>query len=162
MSSEGREWLSGLEGGYRLEAYACPAGVPTISAGVTRYHAGKNGRVKLGDKLASFDEARALFARVLKVYEAAVDALTRDDLFQHEFDALTSFAYNVGPKALETSTLVRQVNGRYDPDHVARQFARWVYCDGELLDGLVLRRKAESECYCGNGYLSYDDVKEAA
>lgn len=160
MSAEGVEWLAELEGGYRLEAYLCPAGVWTISAGVTMYQPKR--RVKQGDKLASVDEAKSLFARTLKTYEHAVDALTRDDLKPHEFDALTSFVYNVGPQAAANSTLFRLVNLAASGEAVEAQFKRWIYSNGEALRGLVLRRRAEAACFAGDGYLGYDDVREAA
>lgn len=162
MSDAGRDWLAGLEGGYRLEAYLCPAGVWTISAGVTRYHSGKTGRVQKGDKFLFVDEAKALFSRVLKTYEAGVDGLTRDDLAQHEFDALVSFAYNVGVQAFANSTLVTLVNTRVGLESIGRQFARWVYADGVRVRGLALRRAAEAMCYATGKYPSYGDVEEVA
>jgi len=160
MSERGREWLARLEGGHRLKAYLCPAGVWTIGAGIARYSSAKGARVKPGDTLASREEAEALFARVLKSYESGVDALTRDDLAQYEFDALVSFAYNVGVQALASSTLIRRVNERAEQEEIARQFARWVYADGEVLQGLVLRRRAEAYCYAGKGYFAYDEIRK--
>jgi lysozyme len=163
VSPEGLDWIAALEGGYRLEAYLCPAGVWTISAGVTRYLAGH--RVKQRDRLIDEAEAKKLFAGALRHYERGVDALTRDDLAQHEFDALVSFAYNVGVEVLARSTLVRRVNARAAVAEIRRQLLRWRYADVdpdrpglEEVRGLLLRRLAEAEVYAGNGYLTQDDV----
>ena len=63
-------------------------------------------------------------------------------LTQHQFDALVSFAYNVGVNALRTSTLRRKLNaGLYD--EAADQFLRWNRGGGRVLAGLTRRRKAE-------------------
>lgn len=67
---------------------------------------------------------------------------------QNEFDALTSFAYNVGLGALEKSTLLK-LHRAGDKIGAAGPFARWTKAGGRELTGLVRRRAAETEMYRG-------------
>lgn len=74
----------------------------------------------------------------------AVDAVRSNvtvPLSQAQFDALVSFAYNVGAGAFARSTLVRRLN-RYDPE-ASTEFDRWVYASGQVNAGLVARRASE-------------------
>jgi lysozyme len=167
MSERGRDWLAQLEGGYRLKAYLCPAGVWTISAGVTRYSDASNARVKKGDVLADRDSAVKLFGRSLLKYETGVDGLTRDDLVQHQFDALVSFAFNLGLGALATSTLIKVVNKRGTDPEVRQQLLRWRFADTdpnhaglEEVEGLRLRREAEALVYARGPYLDTRGVAD--
>lgn len=157
MSDLGRDWLAQLEGGYQLKAYLCPANVWTISAGVTRYPGGA--RVKMGDILATENEGRRLFGAALQSFEDGVDALTRDDLTQQEFDALGSFAFNLGLRACEQSTLFRFVNLRVAGPEIERQFLRWRWADTdahhpglEESPGLLLRRECEAQLFVSGIY----------
>lgn len=72
-------------------------------------------------------------------------ALTRR-LRTNQFDALSSFAFNVGVGACTRSTLFRYVNaGRHG--EVPAQFARWVYAGGKPIAGLKARRAREAKLY---------------
>jgi lysozyme len=67
-------------------------------------------------------------------------------LNQNQFDALTSFAYNVGAEAFANSTLLRELNaGNYDA--VPGQMNRWVNSEGRRVQGLVNRRAAEGALF---------------
>lgn len=128
-----------------LKAYLCPAGVPSIGFGNTYYEDGR--RVKLTDPPITRERAEALFLRTLSYFEKEVDGLTRDDLTQNQFDALVSFAYNVGVDALKRSTLIKKVNARAPYKDIQAQFLRWTRANGKIMAGLVARRKAEAELY---------------
>lgn len=65
---------------------------------------------------------------------------------QSEFDALVSFAYNVGLGALEKSTLLKKHRAG-DKDGAAAEFARWDKAGGRVLKGLTRRRAAEAGLY---------------
>ncbi len=69
-------------------------------------------------------------------------------LTQGQWDALSSFVYNLGPGALEKSTLLRLLNAG-DYSGAAAQFDRWVYASGKKLSGLVKRRAAERALFEG-------------
>jgi len=150
MSRRGRLWLVELEGGHRLAAYRDIAGVWTIGAGLTRYSSGV--RVKEGDHFASVGQAQRAFDDYLLRFELDVDAMTRDDLLQHEFDALVSFCWNLGPDNLRRSTLLRRVNEKAPAPAIADQFAAWHFADGHSVPGLITRRLREIEVYEGGEY----------
>jgi lysozyme len=82
-------------------------------------------------------------------YQAAVNACVEVPLNQHQFDALVSFAYNVGTNAFATSTLVRKLNRR-QYQSVLGELMRWT--NGGL-PGLVTRRRAEGELFRDGTYL---------
>ena len=71
----------------------------------------------------------------------------RDDE-RDRFDALGSFAFNLGAGAPWRSTLRRKVN-REEHDAVPAEFRRWVWAGGRKLKGLIRRRKAEAALYAG-------------
>lgn len=124
--------------GCRLHAYADSAGVPTIGWGHTR-------GVKLGDR-CSQEQADMWLTQDLEDAGAAVASLVKVPLTQGQFDALTSFVFNLGARRLAESTLLILLNKR-DYHGAAAQFARWVHSDGKVLDGLVRRRAAEAKLF---------------
>jgi lysozyme len=67
-------------------------------------------------------------------------------LTQGQFDALSSFTFNLGARRLAESTLLTLLN-KGDYHGAAAQFARWVRADGKILDGLVRRRAAEAKLF---------------
>lgn len=71
-----------------LTAYKCPAGVWTIGYGHT---AG----VKQGQRITAA-QAESYLRSDLEKYEKKVDKYSRYGWNQNEFDALVSFAYNIG------------------------------------------------------------------
>lgn len=130
--------------GFSTTPYRCPAGVPTIGYGSTRYVDGR--AVKLSDPSITQVQADEIMLMTLKHYEAAVTRYVQVDINQNQFDALVDFAYNVGAKALLTSTLLRRLNAG-ETKLAAAQFGRWVHGGGEVLLGLVKRRAAEHELF---------------
>lgn len=130
--------------GFRPKPYLCPAGVPTIGYGSTRYADGRP--VKLTDPPITGQEAQAIMITTLKEYEAAVTRYVTVPLNQNQFDALVDFAYNAGAQNLRTSTLLKLLNqGKYK--EAADQFGKWVYGGGEKLAGLVMRRDMEKKLF---------------
>lgn len=67
---------------------------------------------------------------------------------QQEFDALVSFAYNLGIGNLKTSTLLA-LHRAGNKAGAAEQFARWNKAAGKVLPGLTRRRAAEAKLYRG-------------
>ncbi len=65
---------------------------------------------------------------------------------QHQFDALVSFAYNVGIGNLSSSTLLR-MHKTGDFAGAQQQFGRWNKAAGRVLAGLTRRRAAEAALY---------------
>jgi lysozyme len=124
--------------GCRLQAYLCPAGLATIGVGHT-------GGVKIGDR-CTVQQADVWLGEDLEDAAASVATLVRVPLTQGQFDALTSFVFNLGHKRLAESTLLILLNkGNYKA--AADQFSRWVYGGGQKLPGLVKRRAAEAALF---------------
>jgi lysozyme len=98
---------------------------------------------------APISEARAtdIFLNVIKHYERSVDSFCRDDINQNQFDALVSFCYNLGAGALKRSTLIKKVNADPNDPSIKLEFLKWNKSGGKVLNGLTLRRNAESELY---------------
>lgn len=65
---------------------------------------------------------------------------------QGQFDALVSFAYNLGAANLHGSTLLSEHRaGRHA--EAAAEFGKWVHASGRILPGLIKRRAAEAALY---------------
>ena len=136
ISETGLQLIKEFEG-LRLEAYYCPSGVLTIGYGSTGSH------VKPG-MVIDEETAESLLYIDLERFEHAVCTLVQRDLTQHEYDALVSFAFNCGIGALESSTLLRRLNGG-DPKPIVftEELQKWVNGPDGPLPGLVRRRDAE-------------------
>lgn len=146
MSDAGRAWLARLEGGCRLKAYRDSAGIPTIGVGMTYWPtSGSRRRVEIGDTIPNQAAGLEMFAKALKSYEAAVDAATRDDITQEQFDCFSSFAFNVGVRGFTGSTAVRLFNQRAPLDRVASALRLWNQAGGRIDQGLIERRECESD-----------------
>ena len=131
--------------GFESKPYNCPAGVPTIGYGATYYPNGD--RVRLSDSHISEERAEELLGDMLGSYESAVNRYAVSDINQNQFDALVSFAYNLGNGALKSSTLLKKVNANPCDENITYQFNRWVKAGGRTLRGLVKRRAEEAELY---------------
>lgn len=138
VSDRGVELVAKFEG-CRLEAYKCPAGVWTIGYGHTQ-------GVKPGDRLPSVDAAKALLKEDLAKYAGYVNECVRDKqitfpLTQNQFDALTSFCYNLGKGGLKML-----VTGR-DAKTVAEKMLEYNKGGGKVLSGLTKRRAEEQRLF---------------
>lgn len=124
-----------------LDAYLCPAKVPTIGYGHTE-------GVKLGMRITQ-EQADSLLKGDLVSREAAVRRLVRVPVTQGQFDALVSFVYNIGTGAFERSTLLKKLNAG-DTRGASAQFAVWNKAGGKELPGLTKRRAAERALFDGH------------
>lgn len=121
--------------GFRSEAYIPVEGdVPTIGFGSTE-------GVKMGDTITVPKAIERLYRDAGKA-ESAIGRCVKVPLSQGEFDAFTSFAFNVGTEAFCSSTLVKKLNSG-DYEGACQELKRWVYVDGRRVQGLVNRREAE-------------------
>ena len=123
--------------GFVAKAYKCPAGVWTIGYGHTL-------NVKPTDVISE-PAASALLKEELQDYAAKVDKIV-PVASQNQFDALVSFAYNLGVNALGTSTLLKKhLAGDYKGAQA--EFLRWDKAGGKVLAGLTKRRNHEAALY---------------
>jgi lysozyme len=135
--------------GLRLRPYLCPAGVPTIGLGSTRYLDGRP--VRLTDPAITREHAYLLAReQILRDYLPAVLKLCPGVDTEARAAALVDFAYNLGSGNLKASTLRRRVNAG-DWPAAQRELRKWVRGGGKVLPGLVLRREAEAALVEGSG-----------
>lgn len=142
-SKAGLDLIKRFEG-FKAAPYLCPANKPTIGYGSCVYADGKP--VTLKDAPITEAEADALLADTLGQYERAVTKAAKVPISQGMFDALVSFAYNVGAANMASSTLIRKLNAG-DIKGAAAEFDRWVYGGGVRLKGLTKRRDAEQALF---------------
>ncbi|MBR2097418.1 MAG: lysozyme [Prevotella sp.] len=121
--------------GLRKEAYLDVAGVPTIGYGRTY-------GVKMGDVISEYWADMYLKADLYDL-EKQVDTLGNWN--QPQFDALVSFAYNLGFYKLKTSTLMKTIKEGGSMHAIKKEFKRWVYAGGKVQPGLVKRREWEAK-----------------
>ena len=144
ISEAGLNLIKSFEG-LRLKPYKCSAGVPTIGYGNTFYENKK--KVSLTDAAITESRAVELLAWSLTRFEQYVDSYCRDDINQHQFDALVSFCYNVGPANLKASTLLKKLNADPNDPSIRTEFLKWNKAGGKALAGLTRRRTAEADLY---------------
>ena len=120
--------------GCRLTAYRCPAGVPTIGYGHTK-------GVTMGMKITQAQADNYLREDVEK-FERNV--MKFDPIYhwnQNQFDALVSFAYNLG----SINKLVNE--GKRSIKEVSNAISSYNKAGGKVLAGLVRRRAAEKKLF---------------
>ena len=144
LNKEGIKLLHDFEG-LKLDAYLCPAKIPTIGYGNTFYEDGS--KVKIGDKITK-QRADELFLNVVnKNFAEPIRKLLTKKVNENQFSALVSFAYNIGIGNLHRSTLLRMVNVNPNDSGIRDQFMRWNKAGGKEMAGLTRRRKAEADLY---------------
>ena len=129
--------------GFRSKLYLCPANKPTIGYGHVIVD---SERATLWGADLTEEQATKLLMKDLVRFEDAVLAMVAVPLTQGQFDALVSFAYNLGEAKLRSSTLLKLLNAG-DYDGARKQINRWVYSNGKKLDGLIRRRARETEMF---------------
>jgi lysozyme len=142
--------------GLRLKPYLCPALLWTIGYGHVLYP--EQAKLKLEER-----KAYPLRPEHDKIWtDGGVDAILRSDLTRFEtgvlrlcpsafnsqshFDALVSFAFNVGLGSLQSSTLRMKYN-RGDISGAAAEFPKWNKGGGRVLPGLTRRRLEEQSLF---------------
>lgn len=138
LSAQGLQAILAYEG-FRENAYIpVPGDIPTIGYGFTK-------GVKMGDHMTRA-QADARFGREIGEYEAGVVEAVHGSATQHQFDALVSFAWNVGVPRMAGSTVVKAHN-RGDVQAAANAYSLWNKAGGKAIAGLKRRRAAEAAMY---------------
>lgn len=141
LSAAGLVSIANLEGFSEKAYIPIPGDVPTIGFGSTD-------GVRMGDTITP-QKALERLMRDVGVAESAIGRCVKVPLSQSEYDAFTSFAFNVGGKAFCESTLVKKLNAG-DYDGACDELERWVYSQKKVVPGLVNRRQVESRLCTGN------------
>ncbi|WP_130831125.1 lysozyme [[Erwinia] mediterraneensis] len=132
-SVEGLKLIADYEG-CRLKPYQCSAGVWTDGIGNTS-------GVVPGRSITERQAAGNFITNVLRV-EAALAQCVAVTMPQQVYDALVSFAFNVGTEKACGSTMVKLLREKRWRD-ACYQLPRWVYVNGIFSQGLKNRRSRE-------------------
>lgn len=128
--------------GYRDEAYIPVKGDrPTLGFGDAQ-------GVKIGDKT---DPVRALIRlnQQADVFQQQMRQCIGDvPMYQYEWDAIISWAFNVGSRAACGSTLVKKLQA-FDYAGACDELLRWDRFNGKPLAGLTKRRQEEHKLCAG-------------
>ena len=124
--------------GFRSKAYRCSANVLTIGYGHTL-------NVKSTDVI-TLDQAESFLRQDVEFAEKEVNKHNLN-INQNQFDALVSFVFNLGVGNFARSTLLRKIKSNPNDPTIRREFNRWIYAGGKVLNGLVRRRKEEADLY---------------
>ena len=145
--------------GCRLEAYRCPAGVPTIGYGSTRLI---DKPVRMGETITQQMADDLLLNEVEHLFAPGLFTLLpmAKQWRPNQIAALISWAYNVGLGAVEESTLRKRLLAGEDRAKVViEELPRWNKADGKVLQGLVNRRKDEVRLFTGGQPLQQEPAK---
>lgn len=144
ISNNGLNLIKQFEG-FSSTPYLCPAGIATIGYGSTYYEDGT--KVTLKDKPITEERATELLEFIAnKTFSENINKVVKVPLNQNQFDALVSFAYNIGNKNFNWSTLLKKLN-QSDYEGASLEFGRWNQAGGKVLNGLVRRREKEKELF---------------
>jgi lysozyme len=138
--------------GIRTRPYRCPALLWTVGVGhvidpshiAVKYAERRSVPIPDGwDRTLTMDEVDAILSHDLARFERGVARLCPAAVdHQGQFDALVSFAFNVGLGNLQRSSIRMRYN-RGDLEGAADAFLMWTKAAGKVLPGLVKRRNEE-------------------
>jgi len=131
--------------GLSLKPYKCSASIPTIGYGSTYYENGT--RVQMSDAPITKQRAEQLLQHTADRFASKVFNLLKKPVTQNQFNALVSFAFNVGSGALASSTLLKLVNVNPNDIMIAKEFLKWNKVNKVPVQGLTNRRIKESALY---------------
>jgi lysozyme len=144
--------------GVKTRPYQCPALIWSVGVGhvidpshaAVKYEERKSLPIPAGwDRSLTMDEVDAILAQDLARFERGVARLCPAALgHQGQFDALVSFAFNVGLGNLQRSSIRMRYN-RGDVEGAADAFLMWTKAAGKVLTGLVKRRNDERAMFLG-------------
>ena len=139
ISPNGLKFLMEAEGCV-LKIYKDSAGYPTIGTGHL---------IRKGEDFSAgltTEQAQDLLQKDLVRFEAVVNEKVTVALTQNQYDALVSFAFNVGDGAFRSSTLLKRLNAG-DYTAVPDQLMKWTKAGGRVNDGLITRRRNEAKLW---------------
>ena len=144
ISKAGIDFIIGFEG-FSAKACKCVSTEKYYTIGYGHY----GSDVKKDDTITR-EEARKLLEADLLSFEKKVSKYdSKYDFNQNEFDALVSFAYNVGNIDQLTA------NGTRSRDKISECMLLYNKSGGKVLTGLTKRRKAERELFLTKVFGSY-------
>lgn len=136
-SSNGCAFIEKWEG-CKLTSYQDGGGVWTIGYGHTH-------TVTAGQSITQA-QASQFLTDDLQPVELTINSNVKVTINQNQFDALASFAFNLGNSELTGSTLMKLLN-RGDYSGAVDEFPKWCHDDGKVVQGLLDRRLAEQSLF---------------
>lgn len=124
--------------------YRDPVGILTACTGHV------SPELKMGQTFTA-EQCRQLLLQDIDKHAAALNCI-HTPLNDGQKVAFLSLAFNIGNAAFCHSTLVKMANAGNLAGACA-QLSRWVYAKGQMLPGLVKRRRAE-RALCERGFIS--------
>jgi lysozyme len=144
VSDHGANFIKHFEG-FSSTIYHDSVGVPTVGYGHTEnVHAGAvwvKGQRTPGRLTEA--EATTLLHNDLNLHYAPAIRAIGIKLDQNEFDALTSFVYNVGVGGVSNGTHIGKNLRAHNYRAAANSLLEWDKAGGSVLQGLLVRREAE-------------------
>lgn len=128
------------------EGYSSKAYIPiegdktTIGFGSTVYETGSP--VKAGDTIEPVRASVLALNHISKDEKRLAECLSGAEVYQHEWDAVVSWAYNVGVHAACNSTLAKKLKSG-DHEGACNELPRWRFSGGKEIRGLAIRREKE-------------------
>ena len=151
VSAAGVDFIKQFEG-FEKRPKEDPAGHCSVGYGTLLHRGACDGRASEAPYAGgiSKDEATRLLTAEASRVGPAINQVAARALNQSQFDALTSFVYNVGTGAFQHSTLAKLL-AKGDYDGVPDELRKWTKArvGGRLIDlpGLVKRRGAEAQLW---------------
>lgn len=142
FSPNGIDFLKKLEQ-FKMYPYRDSAGRWTIGYG-TLIGQAPDGTFTI-PKISEPDAAKLLLEHA-NYMVSFLTKLVAVPLTQDQFDALVVFVYNIGPTEFSHSTMLKLLNQK-DYVGASKQFSRWIYSGGQIVDGLINRRKMEETLF---------------
>ena len=138
-SSKGKDLIKQFED-LRLDAYRCPAGIPTIGWGHTK-------GVRMGQHI-TVAQAEDMLVEDIAPLERILNGM-KINFRQEQFDALVSWIFNLGAGKFRNSTMYKRILANANDEEVTDQLVKWTYSGKQQLPGLMKRRVEEANLFLG-------------
>jgi len=152
-SKKGIDLIKEFEG-FEPRIYTDAVGVSTIGYGTALFTPDAVSRYE-GRNITEGEATALLELHLANNVEPVIRNYVTVEINQNQFDALSSFIYNIGAGNFRNSTLLSKINSGAGEDEIRYQFSRWNKgrVNGELVElaGLTRRRKSESDLYFNEG-----------
>ena len=146
ISQKGIDLIKKFEG-CKLQAYLCPAGVWTIGVGHTK-------GVKKGMVITQ-QQAETFLKEDIVPVERVLNGMGIN-YTQNQFDALTSWIFNLGQGNFKSSTMYKYIVARKSDLEITDQMVKWHNAGGRPLLGLKKRRVEEANMFLGRAIYYVD------
>lgn len=148
ISQKGIDLIKTFEG-CKLFAYRDSVGIPTIGYGHIK-------DVKMGMSITQ-KQAEEFLKSDIKPVESLLNGMGIN-YTQNQFDALTSWIFNLGEGNFKKSTMYKNIMARANDIEITDQMVKWVNAGGRPLLGLKKRRVAEANMFLGKTAYRVDNL----